>query len=269
MWMLHIGLKDVIDILLVAAFLYAVYRLMKKSGKLPIFSGIIAFVAIWILISRVFEMRLMGAILDKFVSVGMLALVILFQDEIRRFLATIGSHPGWERILNFFRIKIKGGGEEEKNKYVTPVTMACEYLARRKTGALIVISRTTPLDAYAHNGEMFKAEVNARLIENIFFKDSPLHDGALIISDNAIIAAACVLPLAPGEMPKKEFGLRHRSAIGLSEVTDAIIIVVSEQRGSISVAQNGKIAVDIQSKDLGHILTGDKKVDDYPYCEMQ
>jgi uncharacterized protein (TIGR00159 family) len=257
MWM-HIGIKDVIDILLVAFFMYQVYKLMKSSGSMALFSGVIAFIAVWIIVSQVLEMRLMGAILDKLISVGVIVLVILFQDEIRRFLFALGSHRGWKVFSTFF--KGKNGESDNESKYIAPVVLACMNMARKKTGALIVISREMDLTVYEHTGEIFNADVNARLIENIFFKNSPLHDGALIIADNRIKAAACILPVAQHVVLAKEFGLRHRSALGMSMETDAFIIVVSEERGKISVAHQGKLAPNISAEELQQILSGSREV---------
>ncbi|MDR1500188.1 MAG: diadenylate cyclase CdaA [Tannerellaceae bacterium] len=253
--MLHIGIKDIVDILLVAVFLYQAYKLMKGSGTIALFSGIIAFIVVWILVSQVLEMRLMGAILDKFISVGVLVLVILFQDEIRRFLFALGSHRRWKIFSNIFRSK--NDNLDSENKYVAPVVLACMNMARRKTGALIVIGQEMSLAVYEHTGEMFNADVNARLIENIFFKNSPLHDGAMIIADNRIRAAGCILPIAQHAALPKDFGLRHRSGLGMSMETDALVIIVSEERGEISVAGKGRITVNITAEELQRILSGD------------
>ncbi|MDL2255974.1 diadenylate cyclase CdaA [Parabacteroides sp. OttesenSCG-928-G06] len=257
MW-IDFGIKDLIDVLLVAFFLYQIYKLMKNSGSLALFSGIVSFLIVWILISQILEMKLMGSILDKFISVGFLVLVILFQDEIRRFLLAVGSHKGWKFISSLF--SKKDGSEENKTKYVAPVVLACMNMARKKTGALIVIQQDVDLSVYIHTGEIFNADVNARLIENIFFKNSPLHDGAMIITDNRIRAAGCILPVAQNATLPKEMGLRHRSALGMSLETDALIVIVSEERGKISVAQNGKININVSAEDLQQILSGEKEV---------
>jgi uncharacterized protein (TIGR00159 family) len=258
---MHAGIKDIIDILLVAVFLYQVYKLMKGSGTTALFTGIIAFIVVWILVSQVLEMRLMGAILDKFISVGALALIILFQDEIRRFLFALGSHRRWKILSKLF--KGKNESRENENKYVAPVVLACMNMARKKTGALIVIGREMDLAVYEHTGEMFTAEVNARLIENIFFKNSPLHDGAMIITDNRIRAAGCILPVAQHAVLPKDFGLRHRSGLGMSMETDALVIIVSEERGKISVACQGRLAGNVTAEELQQILSGERKVADF------
>lgn len=260
MWM-HFGIKDLIDVLLVAFFLYKTYKLMKSSGTLAIFSGVVSFIVVWILVSQVLEMRLMGAILDKFMSVGFIVLVILFQDEIRRFLLALGSHRGWKFLGKIFS---KRSGEENKEgKFVAPVVLACMNMARKKTGALIVIQQDMDLLVYEHTGEMFNADPNARLIENIFFKNSPLHDGAMIIADNRIRAAGCILPVAQNASLPKEMGLRHRSGLGMSLETDALVIIVSEERGKISVAYKGKMSVNVTAEELQQILVGEREVTNY------
>ena len=251
------GVKDVIDILLVAFLMYQTYKLMRSSGGLTIFNGVISVIVVWVLVSQVLEMRLLGAILDKFISVGIIVLVIIFQDEIRRFLVALGSNRGWRFLYNLFK-KSDNGSEEQK--YIAPLVLACMSIAKKKSGALIVIQREIDLSNYIQTGEMFTAEVNARLIENIFFKNSPLHDGAMIIVNNEIKAAGCILPVAHNAIIPKEMGLRHRSGLGMSNETDALVIIVSEERGSISVAHNGKLSIDISSEDLHQILSGEKKV---------
>lgn len=259
MW-IEFGTKDFIDVLLVAVFLYQVYRLMKTSGSLALFSGIVSFLVVWIIVSQILEMRLMGAILDKFISVGFLVLVILFHDEIRRFLLAVGSHKGWRFLSRIFSKKTDDDG---RIKYIAPVVLACMNMARKKTGALIVIQQDVDLSVYIHTGEMFNADVNARLIENIFFKNSPLHDGAMIIADNQIRAAGCILPVAQNVSLPREMGLRHRSALGMSLETDALVIIVSEERGKISIACKGNMAANITAEELQQILSGNKEVSNF------
>ncbi|MDR1116089.1 MAG: diadenylate cyclase CdaA [Tannerella sp.] len=251
------GIKDAIDIILVAFLMYQTYKLMKSSGTLTIFSGVVSIIAVWVLVSQVLEMRLMGAILDKFISVGFIVLVIIFQDEIRRFLIALGSNRGWRIFYNFFRKKDDGSAAQ---KFIAPVVLACMNLAKKKTGALIVIQHEMDLSTYIQTGEMFTADVNARLIENIFFKNSPLHDGAMIIAGGEIKAAGCILPVAHNVEIPRDMGLRHRSGLGMSIETDAPVIIVSEERGSITVAHNGKLSVDISAEDLQLILSGEKDV---------
>ena len=247
MWM-HFGIKDLIDVLLVAVFLYQTYKIMKSSGTLAIFSGVVSFVIVWILVSQILEMRLLGAILDKVISVGVIVLIILFQDEIRRFLLALGSHKGWKFLSKLFG-KHRENGENDPS-FVAPVVLACMNMAKKKTGALICIEQDVDLTVYEHTGEMFNADVNARLIENIFFK-------------NRIRAAGCILPVAQTANLPKEMGLRHRSGLGMSFETDALVIIVSEERGKISVAHNGNLSVNISGEELQQILCGERQVTNY------
>jgi TIGR00159 family protein len=256
MWM-NFGIKDFIDVILVAVVLYQTYKLMKNSGTLAVFSGIISFILVWIVVSQVLEMRLLGAIMDKVVSVGILVLVILFQDEIRRFLVILGSHRGWTFLSRIFSSKKK---VQTDKQYVAAVVLACMNLTKKKMGALIAIQQDMDLSLYIHTGEKFDADANARLIENIFFRNSPLHDGAMIIANNRICAAGCILPVAQNLDFPKELGLRHRSALGLSLESDALVIVVSEERGKISVAHNGKLEISITTETLQQILSGEREV---------
>ena len=249
------GVKDVIDILLVAFLMYQTYKLMRSSGTIAIFGGIVSIIIVWLLVYEVLEMRLIGGILDKFISVGFIVLVILFQDDIRRFLIALGSNRGWRFLYNIFK---KRESNTEEQKYIASVVLACINLTKRKSGALIVVKREMDLSSYIQTGEKFRAEVNARLIENIFFKNSPLHDGALIISDNEIKAAGCILPIAHHVVLPKEMGLRHRSGLGMSIETDALVIIISEERESITVAHKGKLSIDISAEDLQQILSGEK-----------
>ena len=244
---------DVIDILLVALLLYATYKLMKSSGALSVFIGVIFFVALWILVSYVFEMKLMGAIMDKFISVGAIALIVLFQNEIKRFLVLLGSRRRWQVLSSFFSSKKPVGPEGDHS--VMEIVLACQEMSKKKTGALIVLEEKVMLDDYVKSGEIVDSIISGRLLQNIFFKNSPLHDGAVIISADRIKAASCILPVAHDEQLPKELGLRHRAALGLSQVTDAKIIVVSEETGRISLAHLGEINQRLSIEDLERLLT--------------
>lgn len=248
----NFSIKDVIDILLVAMLMYQLYVLVSKSGSLSaIFKGILAFIIIWILVSYVFEMRLLGAIFDKFVSLGLLVLVVIFQDEIRRFLMSLGSHSAFKAIASYFKSK---DSYEMSDTITAPIIVACTNMAKTKTGALLVIEKEIKLDEFEKTGEVINADVNTRLIENIFFKNSPLHDGAMIISGNRIKAAGCILPVAQNTDIPKYMGLRHRAAIGISQQTDAMVIVVSEERGKISFANQGEIIQNVSPEQLKRLL---------------
>ena len=236
-----IGVKDIIDVLLVAFLLYYTYKLMKASGSINVFTGILIFILIWLVVSQVLEMKLLGSIFDKLVSVGVVALIILFQDEIRRFLLTLGSHQHKK--------------ENMQHDEIMPVVMACISMGKQKVGALIVIEHNFPLDDVVRTGEVINADINQRLIENIFFKNSPLHDGAMVISKGRIKAAGCILPVSHNLDIPKELGLRHRAAMGISQESDALAIIVSEETGSISVAYKGQFHLRLNAEELESLLT--------------
>ena len=212
----------------VAFLLYYSYKLMKASGSINIFTGILVFILIWLVVSQVLEMKLLGSIFDKLVSVGVLALIVLFQEEIRRFLVTLGSHHHASALVRFFTGNKKDSMEHED---IMPIVMACISMGKQKVGALIVIERDMPLDDVVRTGDVIDAN-----IENIFFKNSPLHDGAMVISKQRIKAAGCILPVSHNLDIPKELGLRHRAAMGISQVSDAHAIIVSEETGAISVS---------------------------------
>ena len=249
---INFNIKDLIDILLVAYLLYQTYRLMKDSGSINIFIGILVFIGCWILVSQVLEMRLLGSIFDKLVSVGVLALIVLFQDDIRKFLVTVGSHKRWRHFLRFLR---NNQQEKIERTDIMPIVMACMSMSKTKTGALIVVEKNLPLNEIIRSGETINADVNQRLIENIFFKNSPLHDGAMIIRHKQIIAAGCILPVSHDLNIPKELGLRHRAAMGVSQETDALAIIVSEETGGISVAHKGHFHLRLTAEELERLIT--------------
>lgn len=246
------GIKDFIDILLVALLLYYIYKLMKISGSLNIFTGILIFILIWLVVSQILEMRLLGSILDKLVSVGVLAIIVIFQEEIRRFLLTLGTHRQVNYLLRFF---VKKKDKEKTNENILPIVIACINMGKQKVGALIVMERNVPLDEVIRTGEQFRAELNQRLIETIFFKNSPLHDGAMIVRKNKIVAAGCILPVSHNLDIPKELGLRHRAALGIAQQTDAVVVIVSEETGAISVAKRGEFKLRLSAEELETILT--------------
>lgn len=251
------GIKDIIDILLVALMLYYLYRLMKESRSLNVFIGIMMFVVVWLFVSQIMEMRLLGSIMDKLVSVGVIGLIILFQEDIRKFLYNMGAHQRMNKILRIFT----SDHERVKNidkESIMAVVLACMSMSKRKEGALIVIERGTSLTEVADTGDKIDANINQRLIENIFFKNSPLHDGAMIISNKRILAAGCILPVSHSLNIPKELGLRHRAALGISQQCDAIAIVVSEETGGISVAIQGNFQLRLSAEKLESILTQEK-----------
>lgn len=247
------GIKDALDILIVAFLLFYLYRIMKESGTINIFVGVLAFIVVWVVASEILEMRLIGTILDKFMSIGLLVLVILFQDQIKRFLVELGSQHRWRFLKSLFHHH--KDPVSDSRRWVMPIVYACMSMSKSKTGALIVIEQSLSLESYEKTGDMIDATINSRLIENIFFKNSPLHDGALIIAHDRLKAAGCILPVSHATNVPRSLGLRHRSALGISQATDAFAIVVSEETGNISVAHRGMLSTRLSSTDLEHRLS--------------
>lgn len=245
----NFGIKDVLDIVIVALMLYYLYRIMKESGTINIFYGVLAFIVVWLFASEILEMKLIGTILDKFMSIGLLILVIIFQDQIKRFLVELGSKKRWDFLTSLFHHR-REGSDEDIHARVMPIVYACMAMAKSKTGALIVIEQEIPLDNYEKTGDVINADINTRLIENIFFKNSPLHDGALIIAGSKLKAAGCILPVSHDTSVPRALGLRHRSGLGIAQATDAFAIIVSEETGNISVAHHGKLSTRLSSTEL-------------------
>lgn len=248
------GLKDFIDILLVGMMLYYIYKLMRSSGSINVFTGIMIFVVLWVIVSQVLEMRLLGSIMDKLINVGVIGIIILFQDEIRHFLFTLGSRKGAGVLVRWLAGNKKENSSREE---FMPVIMACMNMSKKKVGALIVVEGHIPLEDIVKTGETVDANINQLLIENIFFKNSPLHDGAMVISKHRIKAAGCILPVAHDLNIPKELGLRHRAALGMSQESDAKIIIVSEETGGISLAMHGEFKLRLTAEELERLLTED------------
>ena len=252
------GIKDIIDILLVALMLFYIYRLMRESRSLNVFNGIMMFIISWLFVSQVLQMRLLGSILDKLVSVGVIALIVLFQDDIRKFLYNLGAHRRMKAISRLFTSsKGKDKAKKEVKETIMPIVMAAMNMSRGRVGALIVIERSVPLDDIVVTGDQIDAAINQRLIENIFFKNSPLHDGAVVVANKRIKAAGCILPVSHNLDIPKELGLRHRAAMGVSQESDALAVVVSEETGGISVAVNGMFRLRLSAEELESILTNE------------
>ena len=241
---------------MVAVLLYYVYILMKASRSLNVFIGIMVFVIFWLIVSQILEMRLMGSIMSQLINVGVIGLIVLFQEEIRKFFYNVGSHRRVRRLAKWF-----GGNKRSINvarETIMPIVMACMNMSRQKVGALIVVGRENSLEDITSTGDIVDARINQRLIENIFFKNSPLHDGAMIIINKRIKAAGCILPVSHDYDIPKEFGLRHRAAMGIAQESDAIAIVVSEETGRITVAMDGEFRLRISAEELESILTQQK-----------
>lgn len=251
MW--DIGIIDIIDILIVAWGMYWLYCRTRQNGTHAIFYAVFSLILVWVVVNQVFQMRLLGALLDSFVSVGLIALVIIFQSEIRLFLLRWGSRYRLNAFIqSFFG---KEAERSDDSQWVTAVVHACQNMSEQRVGALICIQQNEELTQVAQTGETIDAKVSSRLIEQIFFKNSPLHDGAMIIRNGRIQAAACILPLSANPQIPKEFGLRHRSALGLAEQSDAKVLIVSEETGGITMAWHGRFFRDISISTLPkHLL---------------
>lgn len=251
--MLHITILDIIDITMVATILYQLYRLIKGTAAFSIFLGIF-FVYLFWLVVKALNMELISAILGQVIGVGVIALIIVFQQEIRRFLLAIGNRYISRNRFSFNKYFPSGTIDQSTNQIVEEVVRASESMANSRTGALIAVGRTSLLDIYSDGGELLNALVTDELLKTIFYKGSPLHDGAALIQNGKIYAARCPLPSTDQTGLPSRFGMRHRAAIGLTEQTDAIVIIISEERGKISVADAGKIHEDLTPNELRQIL---------------
>ncbi|MDR1346765.1 MAG: diadenylate cyclase CdaA [Bacteroidales bacterium] len=247
---LKFGLIDLIDIIVVAILLYQFYRLLRGTAAVRIFWGIAVIYLIWKIVTLL-HLTMLSKIMSQFISVGVIALIVVFQPEIRSFLFFLGN----TRFFRFMSGKLsRKVNQEEFESEIDSVVRACKRMSASRTGALILMARETPLQEYLKTGERIDALVSRELIENIFFKNSPLHDGALIICNHRLEAARCILPVSKDSKISGDLGLRHRSAIGSTATTDAIAIVVSEQTGQISLCQEGQIIRDISPTVLKQLL---------------
>ena len=252
---LSFGLTDAIDILLVAIMLYQLYKMVKGTAAVNVFIGLALIYIVWIIV-RAFELKLLGSILGKFINVGVIAVMVVFQQEIRKFLLYIGSNEfiknkNWKTIFSFTN------HSAVSSRFILDadaVINACFNMSESKTGALIIVSRKSDLKFYVNTGEMVDSALTDKMLENIFYKNSPMHAGAVIIKDNRIIAARCVLPVTENENFPSHFGMRHRAAVGLTETTDAIAITVSEQTGNVSLTVNGEINSNLNRDKLRYLI---------------
>ena len=238
---IKIDLIDVIDILLVGLLIYQVYKLIRGTAALNIFTGIIVFYFVWLTV-KALRMELLGSIIGQVIGVGVMALIVLFQQEIRRFLLMMGTrYMDSQKKLKLVNVFLGVKGKVVSLTLLDEVTQACRRMSESKTGALIVLAKNSSLEFIIETGDRIEAIISRRLIENIFFKNAPLHDGAMIIGFNKIIAARCTLPISENPHIPASYGMRHRAAMGISEITDASVIVVSEETGDISFVYNGEI----------------------------
>ena len=249
---ISIRFLDILDILLVAFLLYQIYNLIRGTTAMNIFIGIFTLYLLWLLV-KALNMDLLSSILGQVIGVGVIALLIVFQQEIRRFLLVISTRYITNRRFNFekfFDFGEKSGSEVE----IDSIVNACSNMSAFKTGALIVISIRSDLMSFIRTGDKINADTSSRLLESIFFKNSPLHDGAVIIKDSKIAAARCILPATERLDLPPQFGMRHRAALGIAEKTDAVVIIVSEETGAISYAKHESIERNIGPNRLRQIL---------------
>lgn len=252
---LDFSILDIIDIVLVAVLLYYVYKLIRGTVAINIFIGIAIVYLIWKL-TVALQMELLSDILGKFLGGGFIALIIVFQQEIRKFLLMIGStnfasKKGFLKQLKFLK------SDDIITTDVESIVSACKIMAQKKTGALIVIERNNNLDLIKQSGDKMQAEVNVPLLNSIFYKNSPLHDGAIIIEDNIITATRVILPLEKDISIPARFGLRHRAAIGVTMRSDALAVVVSEETGQISYIKNGEFVLFDDTESLVDLIKRD------------
>jgi uncharacterized protein (TIGR00159 family) len=239
---IQMSFTDILDIVLLGLIIFVAVRWLKGSSAISIFVAIVSLYLIRVLVSA-FNMRLIEAILNMILDVGVLAFIVIFQPELRKFLTRLGnrymSSPQGKALVD--RILGRKNTHGEYAEEINNITEACRRMSEEKTGALIVIAHTTALDDIINTGDKIKASIHRRLIMNLFFKNSPLHDGALIISDDKIVAARCTLPITERTDIPANYGMRHKAAIGVTEETDADAIVVSEETGRISVVSKGEV----------------------------
>ena len=244
--------SDYLDIIVVAFLVYKLLPLLRTPHIMRIAKTVIALLIVaWI--TGVAKLYTVNWLLNQFLAVGLLAFIVLFQPELRRML----DHLGNVKISKFFGMPRQ---VQEMDAVITQTVRACEAMSREKVGALIVFARDQRLDEYAKTGTTIDAQVSDQLIRNIFFKNSPLHDGAMIIRDGRISSAGCVLPLSTNENLPPELGTRHRAGVGMSEATDAVVVIVSEENGSISVAAGGMLKRSLELETLDKLLRQDLHV---------
>jgi uncharacterized protein (TIGR00159 family) len=243
-------LTDLLDILLVGLIIYQLYKLTRGTVAIRIFFGILAIYLLWKLVSAL-QMEMLGEILGQFIGVGVIALMIVFQKELRQFLLFIGNREFLRRRRGFWQ-NLFGQDTKAANDRYDAVVTACEHLSRSKTGALIVIARESDPAAFIRSARKLDARLSSVLLETIFFKNSPLHDGAVLIRDRRIVSASGVLPVTENENAPQGIGMRHRAALGISEQADALAIVVSEETGQLSYALDGTLYRDVTPE---HLLT--------------
>jgi len=249
---------DIIDIVLVALILFQFYRIIKGTAAFSIFLAVFFIYLFWLIV-KALNMQLVSSMLGQVIGVGVIALIIVFQQEVRRFLLVMGNRYLKNRKFSFTRFFFARVQEDPGGPIIAEeIVRAAESMASKKTGSLIVIGRQSRLDMFTEGGEIIRAKISAELLETIFFKNTPLHDGAVLIEGDLILAARCPLPVTDQFTLPTRFGMRHRAAIGMSENSDALVIVVSEETGHISVADGGELRENLTPNELRNILLMEK-----------
>ena len=251
---LDYSILDILDVVLVAILLYYIYKLLRGTVAINIFIGIVIIYALW-KVTELLEMEMLSKILGGLLGVGMVALVVVFQQEIRRFLLMLGStnFSARKKLLKQFR----STSDSKLISTIDAVTQACKKMSKSKTGALIVFKRNNSLDFVKSTGDKMFIEINQPIIESVFYKNSPLHDGATLIEDNVITATRVILPVTnENEIPER-FGLRHRAAVSITEKTDAVCVTVSEESGQISYIMDGNFVLFDDIEELNELLEKD------------
>ncbi|MBP5326378.1 MAG: diadenylate cyclase CdaA [Bacteroidales bacterium] len=250
-----ITIVDIIDILLVAIIAYNIYKAVRGTNVLRIFWAVVIIYILWQL-ATLFSMKLTATILGQFISIGLILLIIVFQPEIRRFLLMVGTKTSidGDSLLKRLRFWRKSMNTKNNTIDLEPYVLACMHMSQTKTGALIVFIRQNEVNDIIASGETIDAKVSSALLETLFFKNSPLHDGAVLVKGNTVVAARCILPVSSNFDIDPNLGLRHRSAIGVTEQLDVVSVIVSEETGAISYAVGGEIHHDVTPAQLKQYL---------------
>ncbi len=238
---------DIVEILILAFLFYEIMAWVRRTRAWVLFKGLI-FLLAFLLIAAIFQMTTILFISTRLVNVGLIALIILFQPELRNALEHLGRKNLFAGVFSLD--KLTDSRQEEIEKIAAKIASACMDMGKNLTGALIVIEKDVPLDTYIKTGIVVDAEISSQLIKNIFEKNTPLHDGAVIIRDDRITAATCYLPLSDNKSINKDYGTRHRAAIGISEVSDSLTVIVSEETGKISIARDGILSAGLSENEL-------------------
>jgi diadenylate cyclase len=254
---LRVSFTDVADIIFVALLIYYIYNLIKNTIAVNLLLGMLIILIIYWVVDAL-HMRLLSTIINQFMSVGIIALIIIFQPEIRRFLLLIGKNTFLQQNKAWWGYLFGSKSIEQNNLIrIKPIIDACKSMKKSRTGALIVFVKFYDDQLFANSCELIDSKISKRLLESIFQKYSPLHDGAVVIAENKIKSASCILPLTDNDKLPPQFGLRHRAGIGVSETTDAVAVIISEETGEIAYAKQGRVRMNVSFGELEKLLNKD------------